>query len=72
VIPQKRRLAAAKLKCPCGHTGIVSDSRLPCELHCWSCGTSRRVEPDGDARIIGTERRTERANAIIEAFRKIS
>ena len=59
-----------KVTCPCGHTGIVSDNRLPCELRCWSCGTSRRVEPNGDARIVSTERRRERASGIIEAFRK--
>jgi hypothetical protein len=54
----------------CGHTGITSDGRLPCELRCWSCGSSHRVEPNGDARIVSTERRLERANAIIEVLQE--
>ena len=55
-----------KVSCSCGHTGIVSDSRLPCELRCWSCGNSRRVEPNGDARIVSTERRIENINRVLD------
>jgi hypothetical protein len=39
-----------KIACPCGHTGLVSAERLPAELRCWQCGTSRRVE--AGARIV--------------------
>jgi hypothetical protein len=28
----------------CGNVGVVSAERLPAELRCWQCGTSRRVE----------------------------
>ena len=75
VLPSAWEALAGGLQ-ECGFTnrclGALSDGRLPCELHCWSCGTVRRVEPNGDARIVSTERRIEQANAIIEAFRKIS
>jgi hypothetical protein len=37
--------------CPCGHVGIVSAERLPAELTCSSCGSSRRVEIAECARI---------------------
>jgi hypothetical protein len=33
-----------KIACPCGHTGIAPAERLPAELTCSSCGSSRRVE----------------------------
>jgi hypothetical protein len=40
-----------KIECPeCTHIGIVSAERLPAELRCWQCGTSRRVE--AAARIV--------------------
>jgi hypothetical protein len=40
-----------KIECPkCTHIGIVSAERLPAELRCWQCGTSRRVE--AGARIV--------------------
>ena len=55
-----------KVTCRCGHTGVVGDSRLPCELRCWSCGGSRRVEPNGDARIVSTERRIESINRVLD------
>jgi hypothetical protein len=58
-----------KIACPCGHTGIVSDGHLPCELHCWSCGTSRHVEPDRSARIISTAAREEWINNFLAAAR---
>jgi hypothetical protein len=53
----------------CGHVGLVSAERLPAELRCWQCGTSRRVEVDRSARIISTERRMENVNAILAAAR---
>jgi hypothetical protein len=40
-----------KIECPeCTHIGIMSAERLPAELRCWQCGTSRRVE--AGARIV--------------------
>ena len=55
-----------KVTCRCGHTGVASDGRLPCELRCWSCGGSRRVEPNGDARIVSTERRIENITRVLD------
>jgi hypothetical protein len=58
-----------KIECRCGHVGVASAKRLPREFRCSSCGASSRVEPDGDARIVSTERRIERVNAILAAAR---
>jgi hypothetical protein len=44
-----------RVTCPCGHTGVTSDARLPCELRCWRCGSLRRVDSDGKA-IVSTAR----------------
>jgi hypothetical protein len=62
-----------KVACRCGHVGVVSAESLPRELRCWQCGASRHVKPEFGATVIqSTERQQERANAIIEAFRKVS
>jgi hypothetical protein len=45
-----------KVSCTCGHSGIASDARLPCELRCWRCGSSRRVEADHGRAIISRDR----------------
>ena len=45
-----------KVSCTCGHAGITSDARLPCELRCWRCGSSRRVETDHGMAIISRDR----------------
>jgi hypothetical protein len=42
---------------------------LPRALTFSSCGASRLVEPTGDTRIVSTERRRERIDAIIAAVR---
>jgi ribosomal protein S27E len=39
----------------CGHIGIVSAERLPAELRCWQCGSSRRVEVKDGARVRSRE-----------------
>jgi hypothetical protein len=38
-------------------------------MTCSACGITRRVEHDGDARIVSTERRIENVNAILAAVR---
>lgn len=54
-----------KVTYTCGHVGIASAASLPRELVCWSCGAVRRVEPNGDARIVSTERRIENIDHIL-------
>jgi hypothetical protein len=56
-----------KVACPCGHAGIAYAHTLPRSLTCSACGMSRRVEPDGDARIVSTERRIENVNNMFKA-----
>jgi hypothetical protein len=46
-----------KIACMCGHVGVVSKERLPCDLvcsrcGCSRCGCSRRVEAKDGARIV--------------------
>jgi hypothetical protein len=54
-----------KIACKkCGHVGIASATRLPHHFTCSQCGTSCSVEPDRTERIMSTERRMGRVNAI--------
>jgi hypothetical protein len=46
-----------KISCPsCDHVGLVSAERLPAELVCSSCGTSRRVASSDGKAITSTAR----------------
>ena len=46
-----------KIACQqCGHVGIVSAERLPRELQCSACGSSRHIEADQGRAIVSTDR----------------
>ena len=44
-----------RVTCPCGHSGVVDASTLPCSLTCSSCSTSSYVEPKDGRRIRSTD-----------------
>jgi hypothetical protein len=56
--------------CPCcGHVGIAREESLPCDLVCWQCRLSRRIEPERAARIVSIAKREERISDFLNAAR---
>jgi hypothetical protein len=45
-----------RVVCSCGHTGIASDTLLPCDLRCGRCGSRRRIEAEHCRAIYSTAR----------------